>query len=318
MSTLHAVTGLRIVGWVAAGLVIGFALGGIPAERERVELEDRVARLERSLARADRPNILDSFLPQLGREAPQTIAGGPLASETPAGSAQPRASPDAGTRERDTDALPGSHGDVAVIGESPGGERRGPFREMRERRRARRSGFEVRLGDREARRGRRGEAPDNQDLPPLERFDQMAQVQRARAAASRVALIEQAGLNEGQVAQVDATVQRMNDQLAGYGEEMIDQMVREEAPSPAQALGLGHDVSGILLDGQKELESIVGEAAEDVDPSAMEVWNYVDIEQWRPAIEEQLKKLPAQGAAPPTTEGAGAGSDAPPPVESEE
>ena len=140
------------------------------------------------------------------------------------------------------------------------------------------------------------------DGPPnLEDFDRLAAVQRARVAASRSALIAQASLGPEQVERVDAALSQMNGQLAGYGEEMLDQMSRRQAPDPAQALSLGHDVSGILLEGQKELDAVVGEAASEVDPAALEIWNYVDIEQWRPAVEQHLE---APAASPqPTAQG---------------
>jgi hypothetical protein len=278
---------------VAAGLVIGFALGGIPAERGRGALERRVAELERALQRSERPNILDNFLPRLGDSAapagtqpPQRDAGTPLASA---------ATPDAGfASERVVEDTPEGRGSVAVIGERP--ERRRGFFGLR------RFGGRQRDEPGDRRRGRdepdaRGAGEDMSEQPMMERFDQLARVQQARAAAARIALIEQAGLDQEQVARMDQGVKRMNEQLAGYGEEMIEQAVRDEPPAPAQALGLGHDVSGILLEGQKELDAIVGDAAERVDPNALEVWNYVDIEQWRPFLEQRAQ--PGAAATPP-------------------
>jgi len=294
------VTGLRIAGWVAAGLVIGFVLGGMAADRDRGALEREVARLERSLRHSRRPNVLESFLPRLGggaapeqqpREATTVQAGEPPLRVAPG---------DAGVAP--ADPRPPASGDVAVVGrfesspQAPAPATTQPEGE--------RGGLEVRLG------GRRRRSEPSQRAA-VERFEDIARVQRARAAASRLALIEQAGLDEAQVQRVDTAVERMNGQLSGYGEEMIVQLVEQKAPSPAQALGLGHDISGILLDGQKEIDAVVGEAAEQVEPSALEIWNYVDVEQWRPLVEQHLQGLEVPGAAPeaqPQPGSAGAGA----------
>jgi len=63
---------MKIAAWVAVGLVIGFVLGGVAPRADRVNLERRVARLERDLARGGRGGMglmgLDRVFARPGRE----------------------------------------------------------------------------------------------------------------------------------------------------------------------------------------------------------------------------------------------------------
>ena len=300
----------KAVGYVAAGLVLGFALGGIPARRELAgALEERDA-LRAKLATASRPNLLQAFLPSLNdsRTTGDLDRAARVPANVPAGAAP--------LREAHADeGRPEPRGDVVVIGSAPpadriatgsrepSNEQMGPEGQAPAERIS--AGAEEPSASQPERRGGR-------EL--LGRFDQLVSAQRARAAAARSALIEQAGLDDEQLARVDTAVTRMNGKLAGYGEEVIAQAASDEPPAPAQALGLGHDVSGILYEGQKELDAVVGGQDEGVDASALEIWNYVDLEQWRPYVESQLAgqrgdEHDAHGAAPA---GGAAGTDAVP------
>jgi hypothetical protein len=306
---------MRALGWIAAGLVVGFMLGGLPAERERDALQRTVTALQRELRAAKRPDVLGSFLPRLGDRrvgagtTDPTRSAGERAGQPGEVAAAPAV--DGGLPGTEPTRRPEPSGDVAVIGGDDDREPQARSREPREvgsQAQPALAGRDARP-DADAPTAERGRGDGRSRRSLLERFDQLARVQRARAAASRQALIEQAGLDQAQVARVDATMTRMNDQLTGYGEEMIDQFVRDEPPTPAQALGLGHDVSGIMFEGQKELDAIVGEAADAVDPSAMEVWNYVDVERWRPVLEEHRPALERAAAEAEAARGA-AGSGA--------
>lgn len=274
----------KVVAWLAAGVVIGVALGGIPARRElaamRVERDAAVAKL----AQTSRPNFLQAFLPVLNaREAaPQ---GAPAAQPQ-----QAQATPTTATAP---DALPPTQGGVTVIGAKP----EPASGELPEHAKA------AEATAQDAPTSARSEAAEpsrrrGSDL--VSSFDQLVTAQRLRTAAARSALIEQVGLNAEQIARFDAATASMNGRLAGYGEELIAQVASDEPPSPAQALGLGHDVSGILYEGQKELDTLVGEEGKDVDHTALEIWTYVDIEQWRPYVEQfKAREQSVEGGAPP-------------------
>lgn len=282
---------LKVVGGLAAGVALGFVVGGLEPRREAQRLEgerDLLAAQLEAQARGPATNPLAALLPGLAR---QSERGGPsAASPVPdrANSQGRGTPPDA---ETETPATPTGRGDVAVIGDNSPDRIDGPSGPSRAQRDPDAAPgpdpfARPRPTDPEAGGTRRGR-------DRLADFDRLASVQTTRIAASRAALAEQANLSEAEVERVDQTTQRMNDKLSGYGEEIITQMGSEEPPGPAQALGLGHDVSGILYEGQRELDEIVGGRGPEVDPEALAIWNYVDVEQWRPFVEAQQ---PSAGA----------------------
>lgn len=132
-------------------------------------------------------------------------------------------------------------------------------------------------------------APDpaaaaNQD--PWQAFDAAVDAQRVRAKQSRAALQEQADLSDEQMAEVDRVMADMNRELMAYTDEMLT--LSEEDAAARDALGLAHDVTGVLYDSQTALEEIIGEGAvADVDEQATQVWNYVDLDIFRGALEER-------------------------------
>ncbi len=274
----------KLVVCIAAGLVLGYALGGIPARREVASLREERDALKSQLADAARPNLFQALLP--GLAPPRSAANDPFDQDPRA--ARPR---EGDGREVAVDPRPDPRGDVVVIGadreraqNATGAPLTAPARRVDS---VEGLGPERTAAPDEARReGPRG--PRNPE-EMLERFDQLVTAQRMRSAAARSALVEQAGLKPEELQRVDSAVTRMNQKLEGYGQEVITQAASEKPPSPSQALGLGHDVSGILFEGQQELEAVVGGRAEDVDPKALEIWNYVDVEQWRPYVQQELQ-----------------------------
>jgi hypothetical protein len=292
----------KAVGYVAAGLVLGFALGGIPVRRELAAVREERDVLQAKLDHASRPNLLQAFLPSLGdpREPDDldrsasgasrraTVDAAPAPGNAPSLDARPEARGDVvviGSAERAAGNATSSHqpsiGHMAPVGQAAAEGGTADATDSPQREGGRRGGREL-----------------------LGRFDQLISVQRARSAAARSALIEQAGIDGEQLARFDSAVTRMNGKLAGYGEEVIAQAASDDPPAPAQALGLGHDVSGILYEGQKELDAVVGEQGEGIDASALEIWNYVDLEQWRPYVESQLAGQRSDERSAPSGDGA--------------
>lgn len=127
-----------------------------------------------------------------------------------------------------------------------------------------------------------GDAP--QDMAA--EFDAAVQAQRVRLEQTRAALIEQADLGAPEVQALDQAMAEMNDRLGAMGEDLLDLALTGEEPDSREMLALTHEVSGILYDAQVELDEIIGpEAVEEVDPSAREVWNYVDLDTFRDTVE---------------------------------
>lgn len=119
-----------------------------------------------------------------------------------------------------------------------------------------------------------------------EQFELAVEAQGLRTAQSRAALIEQAYLDDVQLAEIDAAMLRMNDELALLGEDLMAVAMSGEEPDPTEMLGLSHDVTGILYEAQLSMEDSVGlEAMGDVDPQAAQVWNYIELEGFREAVE---------------------------------
>jgi hypothetical protein len=59
----------------------------------------------------------------------------------------------------------------------------------------------------------------------------------------------------------------------------------QENVSSADMLGVTHDVTGVLHDSQESLDQLLGSPAA-ADDEARQVWNYIDLETFRPAVEE--------------------------------
>lgn len=129
----------------------------------------------------------------------------------------------------------------------------------------------------------------------LRSFDLAVDAQRVRARQSRAALEEQAGLDEEEMAAFDEIVAQMNEDLAPYGDEVLAWAERE--PETRDALGVAHEVTGILYEGQSALEELVGaEALSEVEEPSRQIWNYIDLESFRPAVEAQLEAGADPGA----------------------
>ncbi len=127
-----------------------------------------------------------------------------------------------------------------------------------------------------------GAAPD-----PLEQFDLAAEAQHLRAEQSRRALAEQAELDDEELETFDGIVNRMNDRLAEHAGDLIWMAQSGEAPETREMLRLSHEVTGVLYDTQVALEEVIGdESLDDVDPQASTVWNHVDLEVFREAVED--------------------------------
>lgn len=130
--------------------------------------------------------------------------------------------------------------------------------------------------------------PGFEGPPPdiAEQFELAVEAQRLRTTQSRAALIEQGDLDDVQIAEIDEAMLRMNDELSLLGEDLMAVAMSGEEPDPTEMLGLSHDVTGILYEAQLTLEDSVGlDTLDGVDPQAAQVWNYIELEGFREAVD---------------------------------
>ncbi len=243
---------LSLLAGAAAGVVVGFVLGGVGPRRELAAAEDEIQRLEAAMEsggstwRSPVPG-LDRILRTPGDDAPRE-EGDPVAHPGAEATDGPRV------------AMDGVDGGVP-------GEERETWRD-RWRSRARRS--------REER---------------YDAFTEAATVQRVRRIQSRAALLEQADLDDDEAAELDGILDELNGSLAGYGEEILMLASRDEPPPARDLLGITHDVTGILAGSQRRLEELLGpERMAGVDTSALEIWNHVDLDRLEPAARATLER----------------------------
>lgn len=233
---------------------MGFVLGGIAPRLEVEERDERIAELERELEEADTGGWR-SPVPGFDRilRSPET----PGSSETregppPEGQPLPEGEP---YDPNGAEAAAALDGGVAA----PRGQWRDRWQE---------------------------EGPQDR----LVAFRRAASLQRVRRMQSRAALFQQADLNEAEQQEVDRALAEMNEELYGHGEELIMLAMGDRAPEARDLLGITHDVTGILHRAQVRLEGVLGaERTAEVDPSALEIWNHVDLAQLEPAARSAMR-----------------------------
>jgi hypothetical protein len=272
----------RVLGMVALGVVLGFVLGGLAPRAQLADRERELAALKKRVERFDRPSVLGEFFPAFARSE-----SGSRGKREPASAAQR----EGGTANQKPPIPDAREPQVSKTSAAPS-------RALGGRVQHESGALESQVNA--AAPGSRD--PENGDDDSEERaeatpraldmsdFDKLVAVQRLRIAASRSALIEQATLSEQEVVQLDRQVAKMNEELSSYGEEIVQQATAEQMPPASQVLGLGHDLSGIMLEGQQGIDKMLGERAAGVDREAKEIWNYVDVSRMREVAEQLLPK----------------------------
>lgn len=151
-------------------------------------------------------------------------------------------------------------------------------------------------------RDRLGDASIDDDVRPrtpeerMRRFDTMADAQKIRADQSRQALREQARLDDKQMQMVDEVIGTMNDKLAPHADVLLGIVDSNMDPDPTELLFISKEVTAILYDGQAKLEESVGPGSmREVGQEARQVWNYVDLEMFRPAAERIAERRAREG-----------------------
>lgn len=128
------------------------------------------------------------------------------------------------------------------------------------------------------------------DDDPLEAYRHAASLQRVRTVQSRAALQEQGDLSDAEMNTIDAAIARMNDELLGYGEELMFLALQGTEPEPSDLLGITHDVTGVLHEAQLELLAVVEERSHEIDEEALEIWNYIDLDRLEPAARAAIDR----------------------------
>ena len=133
----------------------------------------------------------------------------------------------------------------------------------------------------------------------MKQFDAAADLQKARIAQLMAALKEK-GVDDQQLATANDVIAKMNAQLSQDANQVLSVLEAGGQPDPATMLNMTHDVSGVLLDAQQQFQTAMGASYQNLDPSAQQVWNYVDLGSMRGAFEQAVNdgKL-----APPTATG---------------
>lgn len=117
-------------------------------------------------------------------------------------------------------------------------------------------------------------------------FDAAVEAQQIRAEQSRAALAEQAGLDEAELEVVDEVIREMNGRLEPYADELVMLAEAGDDVTPREVLGFTHELSGVLLESQTAFEDAVGkDRMQNVDGNTGAVWNYLDLEVMRDAVE---------------------------------
>jgi hypothetical protein len=245
---------------LALGVVIGFVLGGISPRRDAAQKGELIVQLTRRLEEraGGGSGLWRSSVPGFDRilQTPDDPSAAPLPS-----AGENVEAPIAEREAGGTEPIEEEAGDGGV----PSNE--GGWREGWE---------ESSAGDR------------------LTAFQRAAAIQRVRVVQSRAALIEQAELTEEETIQMDEAIALMNGELRERGEDILRLAMGEEPPAARDLLGITHDVTGILQRAQLRLEAIVGsERVDEIDPSALEIWNHVDLSQLEPAARAAIERSDA-------------------------
>ena len=223
------------------GLLVGFMAGGFAPRRELSALRKAHAELEDRLSAMDEPDFLDGFLPTLGAGAVRSATRSSDAANRPLRDAQ--AATDAPSFSPETSAA-GSTSASAT------------------------------------RRGLSSASATRRGLSRLSELDAMESAQAARAAASRQALIEQVDLSDEQLQRLDRVFAEVQQQLLGLSGRVVAQVGRDNQ-DPRELLTLGHEISGLLLQGQQVIDEVIvesGTSPEQVDEKARQVWNHIRID----------------------------------------
>jgi len=137
-----------------------------------------------------------------------------------------------------------------------------------------------------------GKDGDKHHAPPtreemLQQFDAAADLQKARVAQLEAALKEK-GVDDQQLASANDVIAKMNEQLSQDASQVLTVLEAGGQPDPATMLSMTHDVSGVLLDAQQQFQQSMGASWQNLDPSAQQVWNYVDLGSMRGAFEQAV------------------------------
>lgn len=126
--------------------------------------------------------------------------------------------------------------------------------------------------------------PDADRKPDLETFRMAVDAQKIRIRQSRQVIADKASLSESEEEQLEALLTKMNEQLAEHADELAETIVSGEEPEPLDMLETTHEVTGILLDAQKQYESLLGNDFGGLDENTQSIWTFIDLQYFESAF----------------------------------
>lgn len=100
---------------------------------------------------------------------------------------------------------------------------------------------------------------------------------RVRRRQARAALVEQAELEEDDLVRVDAAVERMNEELAGMVEDLVEDATASGRLDRRELMAFAADALEVVISADGALRDVVGdEAVASVDDTALDPLSYLD------------------------------------------
>jgi hypothetical protein len=108
-----------------------------------------------------------------------------------------------------------------------------------------------------------------------------------RYEQARAALIEDANPSDEQLAQIDDSMARMNDELIGLANDLVEQMNLNEEPSRRDTMLYAAETLDVVLSAEEDLRGILdAEQVANLQEESLDPLSYVD-----PAIIDVLQRL---------------------------
>ncbi|MCK6529577.1 hypothetical protein L6R50_19150 [Myxococcota bacterium] len=112
---------------------------------------------------------------------------------------------------------------------------------------------------------------------PEEMARMMEDAMRVRRRQARAALVEQAELEEDDLVRVDAAVERMNEELAGMVEDLVEDATASGRLDRRELMAFAADALEVVISADGALRDVVGdEAVASVDDTALDPLSYLD------------------------------------------
>ncbi len=141
-------------------------------------------------------------------------------------------------------------------------------------------GFRIQIGE-------DGEAQQMSEEDIRENLDLAREAMNLRYEQARAALIEDANPSDEQLEQIDASVARMNDELIGLANDLVDQMNLDGEPNRRDTMLYAAETLDVVLSAEDDLRGILdADQVANLQDESLDPLSYVD-----PAIIDVLQQL---------------------------